>query len=201
MKFLCELVNVTIPAPFSRHRFGVPLHEVEVIKKAWPAKFLMPNHEVSCWETGCFEVVDSDEEAERLKNTWKHPELAQVPFAMVYSDAPIVFEQALKINEIAAKEKQKMIAESKAKSEEQSLEAQAAAKREAKTLPWPLEKMGPKTTEALAGMGIVSGEALFAVIGPDNENIGDREKLLEILRLPGITVKAVNGWRGQLLGQ
>jgi hypothetical protein len=50
-------------------------------------------------------------------------------------------------------------------------------------------------------MGIVSGEALFAVIGPDNENIGDREKLLEILRLPGITVKAVNGWRGQLLGQ
>ena len=46
----------------------------------------------------------------------------------------------------------------------------------------------------------VSGEGLFAVIGPDNENIGDREKLLEILRLPGITVKAVNGWRGQLLG-
>jgi hypothetical protein len=201
MKFLCELVNVTIPAPFSRHRFGVPLHEVEVIKKAWPAKFLMEGKEVSFEETGRFEVVDSDEEAERLKGTWKHPELALVPFAMVYSEAPIVFEQALKINEIAAKEKQKRIAESKAKSEEQSLEAQAAA-RNAKqaVMPWPLEKMGPKTTEALAGMGIVSGEALFAVIGPDNENIGDREKLLEILRLPGITVKAVNGWRGQLLG-
>jgi len=191
--FLSEIVNVDIPTLFSKHHC-VPLHEVEVIKKAFKGQ-MMQGKEVEIRETGEFEPVDSDVEYRRLVTKYKYPNLVGSPFEDSFGRGAFAFEATLEKYQAAAHAKQELIKLSRASCENTTLDYLVAKEQRKASKPWPLEKMGPKTVEALKALGIENSADLGAVLGESADKIGDLQKLARILAMPGATKATIQIWR------